>query len=109
MFVQSLKECVHNTCLHPHMTVMRTLSVQIMQIHQQTHCLQVLTHDGSSVKGKADIMTKLSSIVELHMAFGMTYQVQHIDMQPWPEVRAGVHSIKLGLYVRNLPLVIVHF
>lgn len=46
----------------------------------------MFTHDGSSVRGKAEIMAKLSSIVELHKAFGMTYQVQHIDLQPWPEV-----------------------
>ena len=47
---------------------------------------QVLTHDGATVKGKSEIMSKLTSIVELHMAFGMSYRAQHIDFTPWLEV-----------------------
>lgn len=47
--------------------------------------LQVLTHDGASVKGKSDIMSKLTSIVELHMAFGMSYRTQHTDFTCWHE------------------------
>lgn len=47
--------------------------------------LQVLTHDGASVKGKSDIMSKLTSIVELHMAFGMSYKTQHTDFTLWHE------------------------
>ena len=48
--------------------------------------LQILTHDGATVKGKSDIMSKLTSIVELHMAFGMSYRTQHVDFTPWHKV-----------------------
>ncbi len=48
--------------------------------------LQVLTHDGATVRGKDDIMTKLTSIVELHVAFGMSYRAQYTDVTPWFEV-----------------------
>ena len=48
--------------------------------------LQVLTHDGATVRGKKDIMSKLTSIVELHMAFGMSYKAHHTDFTPWYEV-----------------------
>lgn len=54
---------------------------------QELLLLQVLTHDGATVKGKAEIMAKLSSIVELHMAFGMSYRAQHIDTTPWTVVK----------------------
>ena len=48
--------------------------------------LQVLTHDGATVRGRGDIMAKLTSIVELHMAFGMTYRAQYTDVTSWLEV-----------------------
>lgn len=51
--------------------------------------LQILTHDGATVRGKSDIMNKLTSIVELHMAFGMSYRAQHTDFTLWCEVWPG--------------------
>ena len=68
------------------MHTLRRAEYAVWQCCANVFCFQVLTHDGSTVRGKTDIMAKLSCIVELHMAFGMTYQVQHVDVQPWPEV-----------------------
>lgn len=48
--------------------------------------MQVLTHDGATVRGRDDIMSKLTSIVELHKAFGMSYRAQYTDVTPWLEV-----------------------
>ncbi|KAL0037730.1 hypothetical protein WJX77_009896 [Trebouxia sp. C0004] len=45
----------------------------------------VLTHDGATVRGRNDIMSKLTSIVELHKAFGMSYRAQYTDFTPWLE------------------------
>ncbi|DBB08749.1 hypothetical protein WJX82_002264 [Trebouxia sp. C0006] len=45
----------------------------------------VLTHDGATVRGRDDIMSKLTSIVELHKAFGMSYRAQYTDVTPWLE------------------------
>lgn len=54
--------------------------------------LQVLTHDGATVRGKDDIMTKLTSIVELHKAFGMSYRAAHTDFTPWFEVCGSINT-----------------
>ncbi|KAA6418469.1 MAG: mitogen-activated kinase kinase 6-like [Trebouxia sp. A1-2] len=46
----------------------------------------VLTHDGATVRGIDDIMSKLTSIVELHKAFGMSYRAQYTDVTPWLKI-----------------------
>ena len=45
-------------------------------------------------------MSKLTSIVELHMAFGMSYRTQHIDFTPWHEVRSDVQLQICALVLR---------
>lgn len=54
--------------------------------------VQVLTHDGATVRGREDIMSKLTSIVELHMAFGMRYRVQYTDFTPWNQVSCSART-----------------
>lgn len=51
--------------------------------------MQVLTHDGATVRGIDDIMSKLTSIVELHKAFGMSYRAQYTDVTPWLKVNCN--------------------
>lgn len=51
--------------------------------------LQSLVHEGATVSGEEAIMAKLTSLADLHKAFGMQYKVAHhrcswIQKVCWP-------------------------
>ena len=49
--------------------------------------LQDLIHEGAAASGQQPILSKLTSLADLHKAFGMQYKVEHQSSSWIEEVR----------------------